>query len=162
MSNIIDSWNNKRSQKKYTKFTKALKRHKGKSLDRWADQLHQQTFNEMDCLDCANCCKSIPPIITKTDSARIAKHLRLKVAEFQDQYVVQDEDGDLVMNSSPCPFLLPDNACSIYEVRPKACRQYPHTDQQTFSQNLHLHNINAYYCPGVHHILEEMQKNLPT
>jgi Fe-S-cluster containining protein len=23
-----------------------------------------------------------------------------------------------------------DNKCSIYEVRPKACREYPHTDRK--------------------------------
>ncbi len=31
---------------------------------------------------------------------------------------------------SPCPFLGDDNYCSVYEARPKACREYPHTDRK--------------------------------
>ncbi|MEZ5067203.1 MAG: YkgJ family cysteine cluster protein [Bacteroidia bacterium] len=32
-----------------------------------------------------------------------------------------------VLKKSPCPFLLDDNHCSIYSIRPQACREYPHT-----------------------------------
>lgn len=76
------------------------------------------------------------------------------------EYVIFDEDDDMVINSSPCPFLGSDNYCSIYEARPKACREYPHTDEGTFSRNLRLHQPNAHYCPAVFHILEEMERKL--
>ncbi len=157
---LIEEWKQGRSnsRKKHKKFIQKLKREKNKSLNELGDELHETVFSELDCLYCANCCTSIPPIVNKTDSARIARHLGMKESAFKAQYLVQDEDGDTVMNTSPCPFLMDNNHCMIYEFRPKACREYPHTDSHEFSKNLHLHAVNARYCPAVFHILERMMK----
>lgn len=163
MSDLIKEWNNKKasSKKKHKKFVNKLQAQRSKHLDQWAEGLHNDVFKQVDCLDCANCCTSIPPIVNKTDTARIAKHLKIKPAEFQDKYLTQDEDGDWVMNTSPCVFLLEDNTCIIYEHRPKACREYPHTNNYEFSQNIHVHAANSFYCPAVFHILERMMKGFP-
>lgn len=159
---LIEDWKQGKSnaRKKHKKFVQKLKREKDKKLNELGDDLHEEVFSEVDCLKCANCCTSIPPMVNKTDSARIAKHLGMKQADFQKQYLIQDEDGDTVMNTSPCPFLLEDNYCMIYEFRPKACREYPHTDQFEFAKNLNLHAVNSRYCPAVFHILERMMKVL--
>jgi Fe-S-cluster containining protein len=141
------------------KFLQAAMRLNEKKINQKAEEIHDSVFSKVDCLQCANCCKSIPPILNETDINRISRHLRVKTATFKDQYVHRDEDGDLVVNQSPCPFLGSDNYCSIYEVRPKACREYPHTNNFEFRKNIKLHAINATYCPGVYHILEEL-KNL--
>ena len=90
----------------------------------------------------------------------MAKHLGLKVTAFKDQYVKVDEDMYMVMNLSPCPFLQEDNKCLIYEFRPKACREYPHTEDFEFINNLKLHAINARYCPAVFHMLENLKTKL--
>lgn len=160
--NLIESWKSGRvtNRKKHKKFVQKLKRDKGKKLDELGDRLHEEVFKEVDCLDCANCCTSIPPIVNKTDAARIAKHLGMKRGDFEKEYLTQDEDGDWVMNASPCPFLQENNYCLIYDYRPKACRQYPHTDGLEFSKNLHLHGVNSRYCPAVFHILERMMKSI--
>ncbi len=123
-----------------------------------ADDVHEEIFRKIDCLDCANCCSSIPPIVTKTDAARIAKEFGMKPAEFEKQYLTVDDDGDTVMNTSPCPFLQKDNMCLIYDIRPKACRQFPHTDNLDFSKNMKLHYLNAQTCPGVFHILRRLNE----
>ncbi len=135
-----------------------MKKTKDKSLNHQADELHEAVFEEIDCLDCANCCNSIPPIVNETDVRRAAKFLGMKAADFKEDYVRTDEDGDLVLNQSPCPFLMEDNACSIYEGRPKACKEYPHTDNHQFIKNLKLHLLNSFYCPAVFHILERLKK----
>ena len=44
---------------------------------------------------------------------------------FEAEFLQVDEDGDKVFKSMPCPFLGGDNLCSIYDVRPKACREFP-------------------------------------
>jgi Fe-S-cluster containining protein len=100
-------------------------------------------------------------MINETDIRRIAKHLGLKVTEFQAQYLKYDEDRDLVMNCSPCPFLLNDDKCEIYDYRPKACREYPHTGDFEFTKNIKLHAINSKYCPAVFYILEEISSRMP-
>ncbi len=132
-----------------------LRRRKGPALDAEAANLHRETFASLDCLTCANCCKTIPPIVNRTDASRIARHLKIAERTFYQQYLRIDEDGDTVMNTSPCPFLMPDNHCRIYDQRPKACRAYPHTDEN-FSKHLDLHLRNTIHCPAVFRIMEKL------
>jgi hypothetical protein len=80
---------------------------------------------------------------------------------FKKTYLKIDEDGDFIFQNMPCPFLLPDNYCSIYEVRPKACQEYPHTDRRKFHQVFSLTLKNIYTCPAVYEIAEELKKNYP-
>jgi uncharacterized protein len=162
MPSRIEQWKIKKSEcfESHKKLAIKLKRVNEKKLNQLADDVHEQIFEQLDCLDCANCCKTIPPIINETDIRRVAKHLGMKVTSFKELYVKYDEDMDLVMKCSPCPFLQSDNKCEIYEFRPKACREYPHTGDFDFSKNLKLHPINSKYCPAVFHILEEISAKL--
>ncbi|MEZ4933905.1 MAG: YkgJ family cysteine cluster protein [Saprospiraceae bacterium] len=157
---LINDWKrkNQEAKKETQQILKKLKNKKGKHLDELADETHAQVFKKIDCLDCANCCTSIPPIVTKTDVTRIAKEFGMKPAEFEQQYLTVDDDGDTVMNTSPCPFLQRDNMCLIYDIRPKACRQFPHTDNLEFSKNMKLHRLNSQICPGVFHILRKLNE----
>lgn len=157
---MIQAWKNRRRDQKkpIRKFINSLNARKNKSLDSKASQLHEATFKKLDCLDCANCCTSIPPIVSRSDVKRLCKATGMQEAAFTRQYLVQDEDDDWVMNTTPCPFLEADNKCSVYDARPKACRKYPHTDADEFRNNLGLHAENAHYCPAVFHILQEMMK----
>ncbi len=148
-------------QKSIKKLINRIKKQRTKRLDEWVNQLHSNTFKEIDCLECANCCTTIPPIVNETDVRRITRHLGLPIATFREKYLTKDEDGDQVINASPCPFLLTDNRCDIYEVRPKACRKYPHTDNFEFTKNLDLHLINIQYCPAVFRILLKVENGLP-
>ncbi len=139
-------------------FLKKIKRKKPKDLDDFVHSLHIDAFNEFSCLDCANCCKTIGPRLIDKDIDRLAKHLKMKPSEFIEKYIVIDEDGDFVFNSHPCPFLLSDNYCMVYESRPKACREYPHTDRKRFYQILNLSHKNCETCPVVYGIFEEIKK----
>ena len=159
---LIKVWKNRRRSEKKPmgKFLKKLNARKNKSLDNLAADLHAQTFQRLDCLDCANCCTSIPPIVTRSDAKRLAKAIGISDREFTLEYLVQDDDDDWVMKTTPCPFLQSDNKCSVYEFRPRACRKYPHTDADEFRNNLGLHAGNAHYCPAVFHVVQAMMKQL--
>lgn len=157
MSDLINQWKGQKRAKHKYQFLKNSAKQK-KKLKKLAHDLDREVFSELDCLDCANCCTSIPPIVSRVDASRIAKTLGMKTKVFIEEYLVQDDDGDWVMNTSPCPFLLQDHKCSIYEDRPKACREFPHTDGESFIANLNLHVQNVQYCPAVFHILERMEK----
>lgn len=139
-------------------FFKKLRKKKPKELDDIVSDFHDEVFEEIDCLECANCCKSISPIITQKDIERLAKHLKMRPADFIDQYVYMDKDGDYVYKETPCPFLMPDNYCMVYEQRPKACREYPHTDRRKFYQILNLTHKNTHYCPAVYEVVEKLKK----
>jgi uncharacterized protein len=154
---LLERWSRERTarQREVRRSLHQFKSRRGPELDRRAADLHEQTFARLDCLGCANCCKSIPPIVNRADASRIARHLRMTEGEFHARYLRRDEDGDTVINASPCPFLEQDNRCAIYEHRPRACRAYPHTDED-FSAQLGLHLRNIAYCPAVFRILEQL------
>ena len=129
-------------------------------LDEQVHALHDAVFDKIDCLDCANCCRTLGPRITDTDVRRIAASLRIKPSGFVEQYLIVDEEGDSIFRSMPCPFLGSDNCCSIYDVRPRACREYPHTDRRRVYQVLALTLKNSPVCPAVFEILERLRKGV--
>lgn len=155
---LFNDWNSRKNKraKAHRKLLKRVGKLKPKQLNEEAEAMHEQVFSEIDCLDCANCCKSIPPMLSRTDIKRVAHHLNMKPTDFETKYIRIDNDGDKVMNASPCPFLQADNKCEIYEVRPRACRKYPHTDEFQFVEHQNLLPTNARHCPAVFHILERM------
>ncbi|MGB5237069.1 MAG: YkgJ family cysteine cluster protein [Flavobacteriaceae bacterium] len=149
------------AKKKYNenkKFFSKLRKKPPKDLDITMQRLHEEEFQRTDCLECANCCKTTGPLLRDSDIIRIAKHLRLKPQAFISKYLRIDEDNDYVLQELPCPFLGADNYCSIYDVRPKACREYPHTDRKKFHQISDITMKNMPICPAAFRIVEEMKK----
>ena len=71
-----------------------------------------------------------------------------------------DNEGDYVLTTAPCPFLGADNYCSVYEDRPLACREYPHTDRKNMYQILGLTRKNMEVCPAVTHIVQEIARKI--
>ena len=102
-------------QKEHKKFLDNLKKKPPKNLDYITLDTHEEVFDEIDCLSCANCCKTTGPLFTEKDIERISKHLRLSPADFEKKYLRVDEDNDKVLQCLPCPFLAEDNTCLIYE-----------------------------------------------
>lgn len=127
-------------------------------MDVIVHQLHEDISEKIDCLSCANCCKSLGPAIYDKDIERMAKALRIKPSEVVSSYLRVDEDGDYVFKTMPCPFLMPDNYCSIYDSRPKACREYPHTDRKNFEQIYKLTVKNTATCPIAYEVLSGLIK----
>jgi Fe-S-cluster containining protein len=142
-----------------TFFTK-LKKKPPKQLDYMMQELHEEEFQRTNCLECANCCKTTGPLFTSKDIQRIAKHFKMKEQQFIETYLRLDEENDYVLQSVPCTFLGSDNYCSIYEVRPKACREFPHTNRKKFQQISNLTLKNVSICPAAYNIVEEMKKRI--
>lgn len=148
--------------KEHKKFFQKLKKKPPRHLDREMLELHDTEFSRTDCLNCANCCKTTGPLFTNKDIERIARHFRLKPQQFVEQYLRVDEDNDYVLQQLPCPFLGADNFCSIYDVRPKACAEFPHTNRKDFHKISHLTIKNVAICPAAMNIVEEMMKKIKT
>lgn len=142
-------------------FLKKLKRRVSKDFDHQVHTLHEEVFEEMDCLDCANCCKTTSPIFLPKDIERLARHFRQKPKNFIAEHLHLDGEGDYVLNGSPCPFLGTDNYCSVYEARPRACREYPHTNRKRMHQLLDLTFKNTAVCPAVLEIVERLKQVMP-
>lgn len=142
------------------KFFDKLKKKAPKNMDYIMQDLHDREFERTDCLTCANCCKTTGPLFTTADIERIAKHFKMKPQQFIEKYLRIDEDNDYVLQSVPCTFLDAENYCMIYDVRPKACREFPHTDRKKFQQIANLTLKNVAICPAAYNIVEEMKKKI--
>jgi uncharacterized protein len=129
---------------------------KPKDLDQRFHAAHQKEFAKRDCLKCANCCKTTSPIFRQPDIRRMAKALRMKESQLVSQYLKLDDEDDYVLQSSPCFNLLPDNTCAVYEDRPLACREYPHTDRKNMYQIMDLTAQNTLICPAVASIVDKI------
>ncbi|MEX2485168.1 MAG: YkgJ family cysteine cluster protein [Brumimicrobium sp.] len=142
------------------KLIQQLRKLSGKKLDNHFRQEHNSVFEEIDCLKCANCCKTTSPIFRDIDIERLSKRLRINATQFVDKYLFLDSDNDYVLKSSPCVFLLDDNKCSVYEDRPLACKEYPHTDRKKMHQILKLTLENTQVCPAVAKIFDNLKLNI--
>lgn len=148
----------RQQQSEHKKILNQVKNKPPKDFDRKMGEIHEGVFEKVDCLSCANCCKTTGPLFTQKDIERLSNLFRMKPSQFIDKYLRIDEDNDYVLQSVPCPFLGSDNYCSVYEHRPKACREYPHTDRKKFYQINHLTLKNTMICPAAYEVVEEMRK----
>ena len=152
----------KEKQLESKKYFARLKKRTPKNLDVLMQDLHDKEFEKTDCLTCGNCCKTTSPIFTEKDILRISKHLKMKVHQFVTQYLIRDSDDFYVLKTAPCTFLdLNDNSCFIYDVRPKACKEYPHTNRRKFIQITDLTLKNTEICPATYKIVEALKEKLP-
>ncbi|VAW27819.1 FIG00650678: hypothetical protein [hydrothermal vent metagenome] len=147
----------KKQSKAVKKKIHSIRKMRKGQADNLIHQLHNNAFETIDCLECANCCTTTGPLLTEKDIDRIAKHLKLKPSQFIADYLCVDEDQDYVFQSMPCTFLSSDNYCSIYAVRPKACREYPHTDRVNQQGILSITHKNVTLCPAVAKIFIEIE-----
>ena len=157
MSNqkLLANWA-KKSGERQSLYKKHLHRANKNDTLRILPQLHEEAFENINCLECAACCKNYSPRFKTPDIKRISKHLKMKESVFIETYLNLDEDGDYVVKTKPCPFLGSDNACSIYDVRPSDCQRFPYTDEDVLLKRQALTLKNATFCPIVHYVLEKL------
>lgn len=155
---ILHNWQKKSAdrQKLYRQF---LQRPNKNKVLRQLPRLHEEAFSEINCLDCAACCKNYSPRFKVPDIKRIARHLKMKEGDFIQKYLVLDNEGDYVVTQKPCPFLGTDNYCSIYDVRPSDCNRFPYTDEDVLLKRPALTQKNSSFCPAVYFVLEKLLEN---
>lgn len=154
---ILKQWEKKSAEnaKSYARFLQKADRNK--VLSRLPD-LHEEAFSKIDCLSCANCCRNYSPRFKTPDIKRISKVLKMKEGVFVETYLKLDDDGDYVVQSTPCPFLGSDNHCSIYEDRPSDCRRFPYTDEDVLLKRPKITLKNATFCPAVYYVMEKLME----
>jgi uncharacterized protein len=149
---------NKGTDKKFLKLQRDF-RSKLALLGEKAEEIFDTYNQEHSCSDCANCCKTLGPRVNQNDIRKLSKFLGLRDMDFIAKYLIRDEDCDYVFKEMPCPFLQEDNLCSVYEVCPKACREYPHISYSDFYKSLHLHKKNYPFCPSVRYVIDKLYEN---
>ncbi len=151
-----------RKRKSLTSFLKRLQRKNPAGMDAMARETDKEVWTNIDCLTCANCCKTMTPTFLPADIKRISAHLKMTPAAFKEKWLTVDADnGDIVNINQPCQFLdLKTNFCSIYEVRPKDCSGFPHLKKKDVLEYTHVYTDNLHRCPATLKWAEEMQKKV--
>ena len=123
--------------------------------------LEQGVWKEVDCLSCANCCKTMTPTFNPADIKRISAHFGQTPAEFKEKWLYKERgSGDWMNKKEPCQFLnLKDNKCSIYEIRPADCAGFPHLTKN-LNGYAHVHKQNIEYCPATFRLVERMKESI--
>ena len=133
-----------------------LKRHV--FVERRLRAIAEDVEDDMDCTECANCCRSATVRLKDRDLPKLAKALRLSEQKFLNQYAEMTEDEGWILKRNAdgsCPFLS-GNLCTVYEVRPSTCEDFPHLVRGPGSLVARMWEMadRACYCPIVYNTLE--------
>lgn len=148
-----------RKKKELSKFLKELGKSKRKGILKTALAVDKSVWGEVGCISCANCCKTMTPTYTKKDVNRIAKHFNMTYDEFYKKWLKKDSNKDIVNKSTPCQFLGKDNLCTIYDIRPADCAEFPHFVRKDFMYQVQekTYTNNLSHCPATLIFVEKLK-----
>lgn len=152
---ISPTWQ-KEAKEQQKAFKRMLEKGNRNKMLKALPDLHDEAFEKIDCLSCANCCKNHSPRFKQPDIKRIAKKLKMKEGVFIETYLKLDNENDFVTKQSPCPFLGSDNYCSIYEDRPSDCERYPYTNEDVLLKRVNLTLMNTTVCPATYWVMQQL------
>ena len=144
------------------RFRKHMKAHD--HSDRILRRIAVDIEEQIDCTQCANCCRVATAKVAERDIERLAKYLRVKPAQVLADYVVESEEEGLVLRrdkKSGCVFLS-GNECTVYDARPESCQRFPHVVRGNGSLASRMWEFvdRACYCPIVYNSLEAFKEEL--
>jgi Fe-S-cluster containining protein len=142
----------------FISFLTRVKRKLPRHIDSIVAKNEAIIWHEVDCLSCANCCKTMTPTYTAKDIKRIAAYLDMPVAAMKEKWLKKERgSGDWVNKTTPCQFLdEKTNFCSVYEARPADCAGFPHLTKKKFTDFIHVHKQNLDSCPATFKLVERM------
>jgi len=139
--------------------------HSDRILRRIAEGIQEQ----IDCTQCANCCKTSTVHVSERDIERLARHLRIAPREFVAEYTQPDPDPEedeggvnLKFTAEAGCVFLDGKVCTVYEARPEICQRYPHLVRGNGSIVSRMWSFvdRASVCPIVYNSLEAFKGEL--
>ncbi len=131
--------------------------------DRRFRRIAEDVEDQIDCTACANCCRVATVELKERDVEKLARFFRLSPAKFIQQYCEESEEEGLILkrNEGGCVFLS-GNECTVYEVRPGTCENFPHLMRGAGSIQSRMWQFidRACYCPIVYNTLEAFKKEV--
>ena len=128
--------------------------HSDRILRRIAEGIEEQ----IDCTQCANCCRVATVTVSERDFERLARHLRISLSDFRARYTSESEEEGTILkrdDDAGCVFL-DGFDCTVYEARPETCQRFPHLVRGNGSIASRMWQFidRACYCPIVYNGLE--------
>jgi Fe-S-cluster containining protein len=152
-------------KKKLGLFLKRLKKKNPKNILSLQKKASAEAWAITDCLECANCCKTMTPTFTKGEIKRISERVGMTYDKYFEKYLKVDEDnGDIVNKTTPCQHLGKDNKCKVYDIRPGDCSGFPHflrrdfwhqVDEKTYISNVPRCPVTLRFVENLERLVEE-------
>ncbi len=141
------------------RFRKHLKRHAYQ--EKRFRALALEVEDQIDCRQCANCCRVATARLIERDVTKLAKSMRISETQFIREYTEESAEEGLILKRGEhgCVFLN-GNDCLVYEVRPASCEDFPHLVRGSGSVTAKMWDFKdrACYCPIVYNTLEAFKK----
>jgi Fe-S-cluster containining protein len=143
------------------RFRAHLKRHD--HSDRRLRRLGEQIEAQIDCKQCANCCRVAEAGVKDRDIIKLSKFLGVTPEEFRRDFTQRGEFQELILKRSEagCVFLK-NNLCSVYEARPRSCANFPNLvrGEGSIASRMWQFVDRASYCPIVYNWLEAVKQEM--
>ncbi len=134
-------------------------RHSDRRLRRFGEEIEA----EIDCTECANCCRVTEVGITEKDIEKLAKFVGASEREFVEQFTALDDSGAMILkrDEKGCVFL-EGNLCSVYAARPHNCANFPHVVRGTGSIASRMWEFldRVGYCPIIYNWMEKVKDDI--
>jgi uncharacterized protein len=134
-------------------------RHSDRRLRRFGEEIEA----EIDCTQCANCCRVTEVGITAKDVEKLTKFVGTSESEFVEQFTAVDGSGAMILkrNEGGCVFL-EGNLCSVYDARPHNCANFPHVVRGTGSIASRMWEFldRVGDCPIVYNWMEKVKDDI--
>ncbi len=138
-------------------FKKYLRNYSSATVDANVHELNKSISTQIDCINCANCCKQLEPGLEQAEMEVLAAQQNMLPEDFKSRHVQFDGDT-LFLKTKPCMFLH-ECKCTAYTIRPKACADYPHLNQKDMKYKRSLWE-NYGICPIVFNVVESLKERL--
>ena len=137
--------------------------HSDRILRRIAEGIQEQ----IDCTQCANCCKTSTTEVTERDIEKLARHFRITAERFIADYTMLEKDEGMMtrvlkFTEGPGCVFLEGKLCSVYDARPGICPRYPHLVRGNgyIASRMWSFVDRASVCPIVYNSLEAFKDEL--
>jgi uncharacterized protein len=131
--------------KRFTVFSRA-------SIDTFFHDANAFVSANVDCMECANCCKTLQPDVDENEIKTLGAQFPNGALAFEHHHVKVCSDGSKHLSSNPCVFLH-DNKCSVYTSKPSSCSRFPHLEEPNVKFRLRRIIALRTVCPIVYNVI---------
>jgi hypothetical protein len=118
----------------------------------------QKFATQINCKQCANCCKTLNTSFTYQELEVIKNNTNKSIQNKIENDLYNDIlNKRYICKKAPCLFL-ENNECTIYSNRPLACKDYPHLLQTDLKYRKKSILSNYSICPIVFNTLEALKE----
>ena len=149
-----------REQETLDYFKSIKKKYKSAVIDKAVHLLYAEIAPKIDCTACANCCKKQSPVFTEEELKPILNYSVIGEYKNLNELLEHDEiNHHYILRKKPC-FLLKNNLCDVYTIRPASCSEYPHLNRPFFIYRNKSNMSNYKICPIVYNVIEALKNSL--